>query len=437
MSFASAHAGSPSRWRDVSLAAAARGVSYAGDMLSATALLLVVQGRGAGGSPVAALLLAASAPLVLLAPLTGRLVDRADSRLVITTAAFGQAACCVAMAYVRSTPVLVGLVALVAAGAAITQPTFAALLPEMVRREDLPRAVAIGQTAGSVGMLIGPALAGLLVGLYGQRIPLLLDAVTFLWVAVAALLITTRRRHPSPARRSGKSRSRQNGGPKPANDPPSVLDPRGWTIRRDRLLLPVVVMVGLAVGALSLVNVVDVFFVRETLHASTTMYGLTSAAWTGSLMIGSWLVARRKGLDDAGFALLMAVVLGLDCAVIAVGGLVPNVGWLVPLWVLGGAGNGAINSIAAVLLSRRAPAAVRGRAFAHLGAVANAANMAGYVLGGALVGPVAPGALLVGSGLLGVAVVGACTLPMLRAARQERARPADGAALTAPATVGA
>jgi MFS family permease len=429
MSFTSAPVAVPSRWRDVGLAASARGVSFAGDMLSATALLLVIQGRGAGGFAVAALLLAASAPLVLLAPLTGRLVDRADSRVLITIVASAQAVCCVVMAYTRATPVLVALVAVVAAGAAITQPTFAALLPEMVRREDLPRAVAIGQTAGSVGMLAGPALAGVLVGLYGQRVPLLLDGVSFLWVVLVGLLIATRR-HPVTSAVKDKRWSIWSRRATPNRVTSTSVD---WGLRRDALLFPMIVMVGLVVAVVSLINVVEVFFVRGTLHSSTTMYGILGGLWTGSMMIGSWLTARRKSTDDAGFALLMAVALAVNCAGIAVAGLVPSVGWLVPLWVFGGIGNGVINSIIAVLLSRRAPAAVRGQAFAHLGAVANAANIAGYVVGGALVGPIAPGTLIFGSGLLGVAVVGCCALPMLRAARRERAV----AHTPAPVTVGA
>jgi len=54
MSFTSAPAQPPSRWRDVRIAAVARGASIGGDMLTATALLLALQGRGAGGVAVAA-----------------------------------------------------------------------------------------------------------------------------------------------------------------------------------------------------------------------------------------------------------------------------------------------------------------------------------------------------------------------------------------------
>src|SRR5204862_400468 len=68
-----------------------------------------------------------------------------------------------------------------------------ALVPDMVSRERLPKATAIGQTASSVGMLLAPALGGLLVGQFGLRVPLLIDAATYLAVTVAGVLIRTRR----------------------------------------------------------------------------------------------------------------------------------------------------------------------------------------------------------------------------------------------------
>jgi MFS family permease len=409
MSFTSAPGVSESRWRDVRIAAAARGASLGGDMLAATALLLALQGRGEGGVAVAAVLIAASAPLVLLAPLSGRLVDRADSRVLLTVVGLVQAASCVGMAYARSTPALVALVAVVAAGASITQPTLAALLPEMVRRDELPRAMAAMQTASSIGMLAGPPLAGLLLGAYGLRVPLLLDGATFLGISLAGLLIATRRHVTVDGR---------------TDTDPAAPPPASWSLWRDPLLMPIVAMVGLVIAVVSGANVVEVFFVRETLHASTTMYGVIGAVWTGSMMIGSWLVARRRA-HDAGYALLTAGALGSTSAVVAACGLVPNVGWLAVLYLLGGVGNGVLNSAGAVLLARRAPSAVRGRAFGYYGAVASAANIGGFAAGGLLVARFAPATLLIASGVLGTVVVAACALPMLRAVRRERARAAD------------
>lgn len=150
---------------DVYLASAGRGISTCGDFLAATTLAIALQQAGAGGMAVAGLLLAAGLPLVLLAPVAGGIADRVDSRTVLVVAGVAQAATCLALAFAVHRPVLiVALVALLAGGLAVTQPTLAALLPDMVPREELARANGIYQTAGTIGMLVAPALAGVLFG---------------------------------------------------------------------------------------------------------------------------------------------------------------------------------------------------------------------------------------------------------------------------------
>src|SRR3954454_1695671 len=103
MSFASA--------RDVYVLAVARGVSFLGDFMAATAIVLALQERGAGGPAVAAVLIASVVPVVALAPLVGRLVARVHSRVLLTAVGLGQAACCAAMAFADRTWLLIALVA--------------------------------------------------------------------------------------------------------------------------------------------------------------------------------------------------------------------------------------------------------------------------------------------------------------------------------------
>ena len=113
--------------------------------------------------------------------------DRVDSRLLLVVVSLVQAVVCVLLAFTPGTVAIVALVALLACGTALTTPTLNALLPEMVGPELLPRASAIGQTASSVGMLVAPALGGLLYGGYGLRTPLLVDAGTYLALTLAAV----------------------------------------------------------------------------------------------------------------------------------------------------------------------------------------------------------------------------------------------------------
>jgi MFS family permease len=391
-----------SRWSDVYLATTARAVSTCGDFLAAVALVLALQQRGGGGMAVAAVLLGGALPLALLAPLTGRLADRFDSRALLCLTGLAQAGICVLLAYVTGTAQTVLLIAALGAGLAITQPTLAALLPSMVTRDDLPRATALGQTANTIGMLLAPALGGVLVGRFGLRVPLLLDAATYLALAAAGLAIRTRR---------SAARSRSAG--------PAVPAARTWTLRRDALLWWQFVLTGAVIAAVGAVNVIDVFFIRETLHGSATLYGLISAAWMVGMVAGAWLLARRR-LPDARLAVATLFLIGILTLLGLAGAGVPRAEWLLPLWVLGGACNGGLNVAMTVQIGRRVPEPVRGRASAIFSGVVNAANAIGYLLGGVLLGLASPRLLFAATETAGLLVVLGFALPVVRAARLDR-----------------
>jgi MFS family permease len=446
-----------SRWRDVYLASGARAVSSCGDFLAATALVLELQQRGAGGFAVAAVLIAAAAPPVLLVRWTGRLADRADSRLLLVATGLAQAAVCVALAFASGPAEIIALVAVLAAGVAVTQPCLSALLPSMVPADDLPKAMALNQTAGSLGLMLAPALGGLLMARFGLRVPLLADAGSYLAIAAAGRLIRTRRGARTRDRMavitrapeqpdSGRGAIPEEGGAPRADGAleASSREARdgarnqadsgareGWGVRRDPLVRAAVVLVGAVVAAASLVNVAEVFFIRATLHSTASAYGLMDSVWVSAAVAGGWWVARRRP-SDPGVARLLLGSLALTCLGVALMATVPAVGWLVPVSVLGGLGNGGVNVAAAVLLGRRVPAAMRGRAFAVFGAVANGANVAGLLLGGALLAVVPVRAAIAAAGLGGLAATAAFAWPVLRAIAREQAAAREPARAAEP-----
>jgi MFS family permease len=278
----------------------------------------------------------------------------------------------------------------------------------MVTREHLPRAAAIGQTASSMGMLAGPALAGLLVGQFGARTPLLIDAASYLAIGLAGLLLKTRRR-------AGHVEIKTHRVPEPA----------GWQLTGDPMLRAMVVMVAATVAAIAAINVVEVFFVRDTLHASVTLYGVLGASWIAGVLIGSWLFtpqASRAG-DDGALVRWMLVVLGGCCVAILAGAAVPAAGWMVPLWIIGGVFNGGINVFSQLLLVRRAPDAVRGRAYATFAGAVQGGNMFGYMAGGVLLSYASPRSLIAASAIAGLLVVAGFAAPIGRSVRRERAMP--------------
>jgi MFS family permease len=395
MSFAS----DCSRWRDVYLAAGARGVSVCGDFLAATALALALQQAGAGGLAVSGLLLAAALPLAVLAPVTGRIADRVDSRTLLIAAGLAQAAVCTALAFATRPVVIIALVGVLACGLAVTQPTLAALLPAMVRRADLAKASGINQTAGTVGMLIAPALAGVLVGQFGARVPLLLDAVSYLSLVAAGVLIRTRRAHatrPAPGR------------------------PLSWRLRDDRLVAVMVGAIAAVVAGVGAINVVEVFFIRDTLGASTTMYGVVGAVWAAGSLLGALLFARIGGswTHPGRLVQLTMLLAAVICALVLAAAGVWHALLLVPLWLVAGACNGGINVLMNVVLADRVPAAARGRAFAAMASAVQGAGMVGYLIGGPLVEHFTPRPLVAAAGIAGLLAVAACQPVVRRAGRE-------------------
>ena len=381
MSFTSAEARpAESRWTDVYLVAATRGVSVCGDFLAATTLALVLQQRGHGGFAVSGLLVAASLPLVLLAPIAGRIADRADSRTVLVLAGAAQALICFALAFVSSPLAIIGLVALLACGLAVTGPTISALLPGMVRPADLPKASGLIQTSGVIGMLVAPALAGVLVGQTGSRVPLLIDAASYLALIVAGLAVRTRR---VPTINPG------NHGQK-------------FRVRDDRTLLVLVTALAATVAGVNAINVFEVFFIRDTLAASTTAYGLVAASWPAGMLVGSVLFGRVP-VRRITLPVVMLVLAG-SCLPVVAGATVTGVSWLVPLWILGGLCNAGINVFVMVIVAGRTPAESRGSAFATLGGAVQGASLLGLLVAGPLVEHFEPRLLVAGAGGLGVVI---------------------------------
>ncbi|MBG0565290.1 MFS transporter [Actinoplanes aureus] len=385
MSFTSAE----SRWADVRLAAAGRAISVCGDLLAATTLALVLQQSGHGGFAVSGLLVAASLPITLLAAPAGRLVDRADSRTLLVVVGLAQAAVCLALAFVTQPVLIVALVALLSCGLAVTQPTLSALLPGMVHSTDLAKASGIVQTAGLVGMLVAPALAGILVGQVGARVPLLLDAASYLALVVVGLLIRTRR---------GTATARQ-------------ADEVAFRLRADRELTVMTVAVAAVVAGVNAINVFEVFFIRETLGASTTVYGFVVASWAVGMLVGGLGFARipRRLISVR----MVLALLTVSCLAVVGAATVSAAAWLIPLWIVGGVANGALNVCTTVTIATRVPAEAHGRAFSIYGAAVQGAGLFGLIVAGPLAEQFAPRGLVAGAGVMGLLAALAC-VPLVR-----------------------
>lgn len=367
-----------SRQRDLAVVITAKAVSLLGDELATVALLLRLQPRGAGA--VAAVLIANLAPIVLLAPVVGRAVDRYDNRRLLVGSSVAQALVCAVLAFTSAPTAALPLVALLGAGQAVNGATWQALLPALAGPGGIARVTGLAQATTTVAGIAAPALGGLLVGSYGPRVPLLIDAASFLAITVAGLALRAGRVGTAPddgARHGGLA-----------------------IVRRDPLLRSMLTALGLFVALGSLVNVADVFLIRETLHAGTTWYGLFGAAWMTGLLGGSLLAGRIAGLSGHARAFVfVTAALGIVLAGIS---LVPDVAWLLAVAVVGGVLNGVLSVNATTLVMSVTAPAERGRVGALLGAVVSGAQLGAYAAGGLLAGWLTPREIFLVAGVLGV-----------------------------------
>jgi len=330
---------------------------------------------------------------VLLGKPIGMLVDRVDSRVLLVVTGLAQTVACLGLAYATTLPaVLVGVVCL-SAMTAISSPTRAALLVAMVLRDDLPRATAIGQTAGSIGMMGGPALAGFLIGDLGPQSTVRFGAIGGLATVIAAFVIRTRR--------GGAVRTTAQSGQAPT----TTVDEAGrWRLGFDRLLRAAVWGLTAVTGIIAAVNVVIVFFVLDTLGSTPKAYGVIDASWMVGMLVGAWVagLAVRPTTTDAAMARNLMVATGLLCVVIIAAGSMVGPWWLVPCYLAGGTANAVANVLGSTLLGRRVPAVARGRAGAAATMRLQGGSLIGFVLGGALLSVGEPRWIIIGSGVAGL-----------------------------------
>jgi MFS family permease len=398
-SLASIGAMSFPRSRDLRLLAGAAGLSALGDFMAIFPLILHVQQRTGSALAVSALIFALWGPVVLVAGVAGALVDRFENRRILIAVSLIQAATVTAMlAGLDSLWALLPLMTALGFGVAVSQPAEFALVPAAAGPDaDAARANGLMETVRSLGFTAGPLVGGALGAAGLLWLAIALNALSFLIVAAAALLLRARRR------------------PEHAADPAERVRARdGFAfIARERDLT---ITLGGAVAALTLFSVsatAEPFFVTRVLGGGSLAYGVLLSSWTVGMAAGAaW--AHRVGDAHLAVGGLVAVVLqGLGIA----GGALATVVWIALIgFSLGGVAHGVKNVLLRTLIHDRAPEALRGRAFAAYNGARNGAELAALILGGIAVTALGARSALLLAGV-GPAAIGLACLLLLHKRR--------------------
>ena len=376
----------------------AHGQSCLGSGLAHVALPLLAYDKTGSAWAVTAVLIPDLLPAILFGPLLGALVDRIGWRACAITADLLRFLGFTLVVFAHSLPALVVAAAFAGTGTALFVPAALAGVTRLAPREARPAALGLFGALDDIGLTVGPALAAGLLAITGAEALLAANAASF---AFSAMLLAG---VPGRARTSDEE-----------------VEYRSlWTDLREglralsgraevRLLLASSTAAVLFAGV---TNVGEVLLARDVLGAGGSGLAALVAAHGAGTVLGS-LAARFK----LTFQWRRAYVAGLSCMAVdlLLCALSPNLWILLPVFVLGGFGNGFALVHDRLLLGGAVPDALHGRVFALQKALTSLAFAGSFVTASVLIsaGGVQLTFAVAAAGMTGVIAMSA---PRLRAA---------------------
>ncbi|MCW0412227.1 MFS transporter [Xanthomonas sacchari] len=343
-------------------------------------------------------------PFFCIAPFAGYLVDHLPRRYLGMLASVGLVAtAAILLAVSRGWLAAQGVwpiyaaIALTGAARAFLSPVYNALFARVLPREAYARGASVGSVAFQAGMVIGPALGGLLVGWGGKS----LAYGTAIGASSAALLALWLLRVSEPVHEGPRApifRSIAEG---------------AQFVFSNQIMLGAMALDMFSVllgGAVSMLPA----FIHDILHYGPEGLGiLRGAPALGSILVGVWL-ARHPLQRNAGRVLLLAVA-GFGLCTIAFG--LSRHFWLSAAILLAyGMCDGVSVIVRSTILQLATPDAMRGRVSSINGIFIGSSNELGAFYDGVmarLIGLV-PAVVLGGCVTLGVVGVTAWKAPKLR-----------------------
>lgn len=168
-------------------------ISLCGTWMQITALPWLVYTMTDSAAALGIVSFAGSVPLLLLTYFGGTLADKFDrKKVLLTMQSLAMIQAIVLFALVVSGLInfelIVGLALVGGCITALDLPTRQAFVPDLVGKKDLTNAIALNSAVWNTCRMIGPALAGILIGFFGEAVCFGINAVSFT-ASLAALLM--------------------------------------------------------------------------------------------------------------------------------------------------------------------------------------------------------------------------------------------------------
>jgi MFS family permease len=310
----------PLKRRDFRLLFIGQLVSFFGSMITYVALPFQIFQLTRSPFAVGALGLIELGPLLAFAFLGGALADARDRRamVLLTELAFTlMSALLVGNALVPHPQLwLLYAVAAVTAGlSALQRPSLDALLPRLVERDQITAAGALNSLRGTTSMILGPALAGIMIAAAGLPITYGMDVLTF---GVSLVALAMMRAVPPPLGAARPSLGRVVEGLRYARGRPDLIGTYAVDMVAMLFGMPSALFPAIAAG-------LGGPGVLGLLYAAPAVGSLVAAAtsgWTNHVHRHGWgivLAATGWGIAIIAFGFASSLPVALVCLALAGG----------------------------------------------------------------------------------------------------------------------
>jgi MFS family permease len=297
---------------------------------------------------------AAGLPMLALTMVGGAAADRFDKRRILLVTQYVQ----IALAIVIGLLLVSGKIAIwhififaaiLGISNSFEMPALSALVPELVKREEIQGAIAIDRAVFHGSRLVGPAAAGVLISMWGAASAFFANAISFVALIIAILSLPPRRRG------TAEEEAKRATGIK-----------EGFRyIAKDRPSLAMIALIAATtVFIFPIISVMMPLYVRNVLRLGPDSFGwLMAASAIGSVVGALFLLSIPR---DKRVPWMMVFVAMVACAVFGLS-LATTFRGAIGLLIVNSLGLSMNFGLANTIVQERAPDYLRGRVSAVFG----------------------------------------------------------------------
>ncbi len=221
-------------------------------------------------------------PYALLGLFGGALADQMDHRNTLIVTQVALALCSTIIAVLTLTHVVTlweayAIAAMRGLALVLNNPSRQAFIFQMVGRDELPNAIALNSSLANATRILGPGIGGILIASFGVGVCFAIDALSYVAVIIALLLMRVRELLP-------QDRSHR------APMWTSVMEGLRFVRQTPPLRRALTIFTIIAIVCINF-SVLLPLVASDTLHAGAEVYGLITACFGGGALVGALISA--------------------------------------------------------------------------------------------------------------------------------------------------